>query len=393
LNLCIISQEFPPYTNWGGIAAYNSELSDMFARLGHKVTIISRAAEGAPSVEKLSNGVLVKRLGPFIRRKLFVGRTIDRILYTRNVYREVSELDKRTPFDIIETTEVGLEGKKLLECKRFFNRMVIQCNGGNALGILPSGPLLPLHYLDFKWSYFHEIRSLHKVSNIIVTSEATRDVLLSQGVDKKKIVLIYQGIDTERFTPRNSALPSQPLEIGFAGRLEKSKGIDFIWKIIEKLGPECGMRFHFKGKIHPFLQHETKKQFAHYSSYAFYHRPGGHDEMPEYYKSLHVLLQPSRFENFGLVYAEALASGLIVFAGKGGAGTEVVKDGHTGFIVDPDGEIESVVARLKEIAANPEAFELVSRAGRSDVVKRFSLHSCAKQKIDYYREILKRNLA
>ena len=39
----------------------------------------------------------------------------------------------------------------------------------------------------------------------------------------------------------------------------------------------------------------------------------------------------SKFENFGLAYAEAIATGLLVLAGVGGSAPEVVQDGITGF--------------------------------------------------------------
>lgn len=388
LNICILSQEFPPYTNWGGIAAYNSELSKVFARMGHSVTVISRMEADAPPFEERPDGVKVWRVGAAIRRKYFVGRTIDRILHAESVYRKVQELEEKGPFDIIETTEAGLEGERLLTDEKFRDRMVIQCNGSNALGIIPSGSLAFLHKLDWKWSYLREQRSLRLVPRIIVTSRATSELLSSQGIDSNRIRLIYQGVDTERFTPRRTPLPLTPLEIGFAGRLEELKGIDFIWNIMERIGPNSGMRFHFKGKIHPSAKEEVDAKLHRFKAFAIYHQPGGHNEMQDYYQSLHVLLQPSRFENFGLVYAEALACGLIVFAGKGGSGGEVIKDGVTGFVVDPDLDAEPVVARLREIAANPAAFEHITHAGRSDVVARFSLESCARQKIQFYSESL-----
>jgi glycosyltransferase involved in cell wall biosynthesis len=386
LNICIISQEFPPYTNWGGIAVYNSELADAYSALGHRVTVVSRMEKGAPEFEKLASGVEVWRIGHALKRKYFVGRTIDRILHARDVFKKIRALDSLTRFDIIETTEAGLEGEKLLRDESFSKRMVIQCNGSNALGVVPKGLFSGLHRLDWKWSFRREQKTLNVVRRIIVTTEATRQFLLKQGVDSGKIQTIYQGIDVKRFAPSLKMPAYSTLEVGFAGRLEDRKGIDFIWKVIEKIGPDAGIRFHFKGVIHPSTKKDVEEKLKQFSSFVVYHKAGMPHEMQNYYQSLHVLLQPSRFENFGLVYAEGMSCGLIVFAGIQGGGSEIVKNGMTGFLVDPDGEADFVVAKLKEIAVNPSAFEEMRRHAREDVINRFSLQSCARQKITYYHE-------
>lgn len=383
LNICIISQEFPPYTNWGGIAAYNSDLVRMFCLLGHRVTVISRAEKGAPKFERLPSGAEVWRIGKPIKRKYFIGRTVDRILHAIDVERKVKGLDAQKRFDVIETTEAGLEGEHLLRDKCFRSRMVIQCNGSNALGVIPDGPLAFFHGLDWKWSFAREKNLISLAHHILVTTDATRQFLLDQGVEESKMHLIFQGIDTQRFSPADK--PSSPLlEVGFAGRLERRKGIDYIWRVMEKIGPDACIRFHFTGAIHPSMSAEVKDAMNRFKDFATYHGSCRPEDMPHFYHSLDVLLQPSRFENFGLVYVEGMASGLIVFAGIGGGGSEIIESGRTGFLIDPDGDAELTAAKLKEIVANNRKFDSLRQNAREEVRRRFSLETCARLKIDYY---------
>jgi len=386
LKICIISQEFPPYTNWGGIATYNNEFANIFSKMGHSVSIISRTSKGAPEYEKLPNGVEVWRIGSTIFRKYFVGRTIDKMLHSKAVYEKVVELDRLDPFDIIETTEAGLEGEILLKDPLYAHRVVIQCNGSNFQCDIPEGMLSYIHKLDVFWSFKREQASLKLAPIILTTSEATRQFLLMHGINKLKIEKIYQGIDTDRFQPASKILADHPLQVGFVGRLEKRKGIDFIWKVMEKIGSDAGIVFHFKGAIHWTIEKEVQRKLKQYSKFAVYHQPDDQDEMPAYYQSLHILLQPSRFENFGLVYVEGMASKLIVFAGRNGGGSEIIKDNVTGFLIDPDKDIDFVVDKLKEIASNLRKFKNIGDKAREDVINRFSLQSCAKQKISYYRQ-------
>jgi glycosyltransferase involved in cell wall biosynthesis len=391
LNICIISQEFPPYNNWGGIASYYDDFSNMCAQLGHRVTVISRQIAGVPVFVLLDNGVGVWRVGWASIRKYFIGRTIDKIFHAKAVYKKVRELDAYRPFDVIEATEVGLDCLSLLKDDAFAKRIVVQCHGSNRIGSISEGIFSLAHKMDFALSYRIEKDSLERVSRIIVPSEATRLDLLNNEIKPEKMKVIYEGIDTDRFVPGSTFKLSYPLRVGFIGRFEKIKGIDFIWKVIEKISPEDGIRFDLKGEIHWSLRKETKRNLDRFASLVAYHPRGKREEVKNLYQKVQILLQPSRFENFGLVYAEGMASGLVVFAGRNGSGPEIVKDKKTGFLIDPDqeGEVDRVVSILKEFAANPSALTNLGHRARKDAVERFSLSNHVEKKIRYYKEIAK----
>ncbi len=389
LNICIISQEFPPYNNWGGIASYYDDFSNICAQLGHKITVISRTTAGVPVFELLDNGVGVWRIGSANLRKYFVGRTIDKIFHARAVYRKVRELDSLRPFDVIEATEVGLDCITLQRDDTFAKRIVIQCHGSNRIGSVSEGMFALVHQMDFALSYRCEKSSLKRVSRIIVPSEATRLDLLNSGIEPEKMEVIYEGIDTNRFVPRSTLQPTYPLRVGFVGRFEKIKGIDFIWRVMEKLSPEDGIRFHLKGEIHWSMRRECERNLERFSGLVTYHPQGKREEVKDLYQSVNILLQPSRFENFGLVYAEGMASGLVVFAGRNGSGSEIVKDKITGFLIDPDqeSEVDRVVLMLKKFAANPSTLTRLGHRAREDAIERFSLINCVKKKIEYFKEM------
>ena len=214
-----------------------------------------------------------------------------------------------------------------------------------------------------------------------MSSEATQNVILGHGADPARIHLIPLGIDTDRFHPAPSAEAVRPLQVGFVGRLQERKGLDFVWRVMERLGPDAGIQFQFKGAIHPATRADTLSRLEQFASFARYHPPGGTEEMPAFMRSLDVLLLPSRFENFGLTYAEAMASGLVVFAGHGGGGPEMVTDGRTGFLVDPDGPVDTVVTRLEALAADRSAFGDMRQLAR-EIVRRFRSIRFAAGKAD-----------
>jgi glycosyltransferase involved in cell wall biosynthesis len=63
-----------------------------------------------------------------------------------------------------------------------------------------------------------------------------------------------------------------------------------------------------------------------------------------------VLLFPSRRDQFGVVVLEGAAAGLPIIASpRAGATTDLVEEGVSGFVVDPD-DIDGMAARLVELA-------------------------------------------
>ena len=347
---------------------YNGELAAEYSRKGHHVTVVSRAHGGAPPRET-REGADVFRVGRPITRKRFTGRTVDRMLHARAIWRRIQALD-RPPFDVFETTEAGLEGECLVRHPDFRRRLVIQCNGSNAFGEVAGGWLAPLHRADWRWSFRREQEVLHKVPAIIVTRDATRQVLLAQGLPSDRMTLIPQGIDTARFHPPQDRRPG-PVRVGFVGRLEKRKGIDFIWRVIDRLAGTRRFEFHLKGALHPASRSDTLRRLAQFGEAVKHHVPGGHDAMPAFYQSIDVLLQPSRFENFGLAYAEAMACGVVVLAGRRGGGGEIIDDARTGFLVDPDDSIDRAVDVLERAAASLASFDEMRLAARALIIEKY----------------------
>jgi phosphatidylinositol alpha-1,6-mannosyltransferase len=59
-------------------------------------------------------------------------------------------------------------------------------------------------------------------------------------------------------------------------------------------------------------------------------------EMPDYFRVADVFAMPSTAEGFGIVFLEALASGIDVIAGNGDGSVDALGDGALGRVVDPE---------------------------------------------------------
>ncbi|HEV7670159.1 MAG TPA: glycosyltransferase family 4 protein [Thermoanaerobaculia bacterium] len=76
-----------------------------------------------------------------------------------------------------------------------------------------------------------------------------------------------------------------------------------------------------------------------------------------------LLAMPSRGEGFGLVYLEAMRAGRPCLAARGSAADEVVLDGETGRLVDPDDRDELATA-LAHLLDSPETALRMGAAGK-----------------------------
>ncbi|MBI2029192.1 glycosyltransferase family 4 protein [Candidatus Gottesmanbacteria bacterium] len=118
-----------------------------------------------------------------------------------------------------------------------------------------------------------------------------------------------------------------------------------------------------------------------------------------------VFIFPLQWEEpFGLVLIEAMACGTPVIAYARGAIPEIIKDGETGFIINPSekdkrgnfivkktGQAGFVEAINKIYNMSPEEYEVMRCASRAHVENSFTDEAMVKEYIKVYQKVLARN--
>jgi phosphatidyl-myo-inositol dimannoside synthase len=94
--------------------------------------------------------------------------------------------------------------------------------------------------------------------------------------------------------------------------------------------------------------------------------------LAELYRRCAAFVMPSRGEGFGLVYLEAMRAGRPVLAARDSAAEEIVRDGETGLLVDPD-DREELTAALAHLLAEPAAARRMGEAGRQRWQREFGI--------------------
>jgi glycogen(starch) synthase len=111
MNICLVSQEYPPETAWGGIGTTTRNKAHALARLGHKVHVLTRAADPGPDMRtETEGGVTVHRMQPPGLDFPIYGRATYLLGYTWEVLRRLSGLMEEVAFDVIDFPEFGGEG-------------------------------------------------------------------------------------------------------------------------------------------------------------------------------------------------------------------------------------------------------------------------------------------
>jgi len=111
------------------------------------------------------------------------------------------------------------------------------------------------------------------------------------------------------------------------------------------------------------------------------------DQLPTYYAASEVCSVPSRYESFGMVALEALASGRPVVGFLSPGLMQTVKDGITGYLV-PSGDVQAQASALEAIIRDPGLAQRMGSAARESAC-RYSWDRVADQTTALYSDLLR----
>lgn len=176
--------------------------------------------------------------------------------------------------------------------------------------------------------------TLRNADKIIVINEYTRSVLLAQGFDREKIVIIPPGIHVEKYAKR-TARTSKTIDCLTCSYLLKRKNIDFLINVIERVVKiDKRIRLIVVGdgpQMEPLRSLVKKHHLENHIVFAGFVQQ---KDILKYYKSADIYLNASSTEGFATVSLEALAAGLPIITSRVGGFETVVQNGKNGYILD-----------------------------------------------------------
>lgn len=211
---------------------------------------------------------------------------------------------------------------------------------------------------------------------VAVSDEVAQTLRQKAWVPTSKLVTIVNGVDAERFSPREengggAGQPGRPLVVGSMGRWSQAKGHDFLVRALARLA-EAGHPIRCLlvggGEEEAALRVLTARLglngqvcFQGFSS-----RP------EEVLREMDLFVLPSLEEGLPMVLLEAMATALPVVATDVGSVSRLVEDGTTGLLVPPR-DPEALGEALVRLVSDAAARRRLGAAARRRVVEHFSV--------------------
>ena len=232
---------------------------------------------------------------------------------------------------------------------------------------------------------------LRSVDGFVFNSETTRKAVHDQiGADKPNVLAYPAGdrfdvsMTEQDVTERANA--DGPLRILFLGNVIERKQLHVL---IEALGytGNASIRVDVVGglEIEPDYANEVRQQVESegLGDKVAFHGPLSDDALRTRFEKAHVLVVPSSYEGFGIVYLEGMAFGMPAIATDSGAAHEIITNRRDGFLV-PMGSAPELSIRLRDLATDRQR---LARMG-AQALKRFARHPTWEQSMTTVREFL-----
>jgi len=232
----------------------------------------------------------------------------------------------------------------------------------------------------FLHGYLRLEAQLARFGPVIVPSEALAGFLANHHVPRDRVRVIRSGIDLRRREPRPG---HEPPAVGTAANLEPWKGVDVLLEACARCGP-ITIDVYGDGSERPALERQAADLGLNARFHGFV--PGLRDRLAE----LDLFVLPSRGDNLPISVLEAMAAAVPVVATRVGGVPELVVDGETGLLIEPD-DAAGLAAAIDSLTRAPERRAVLGRNAAARIAAEFDPKRAAERVVALYEELVSRN--
>jgi glycosyltransferase involved in cell wall biosynthesis len=240
-------------------------------------------------------------------------------------------------------------------------------------------------WLNSQW----EVRSFQDSQVLVAVSPQVEQELLEFGIPPDKIRVILNGVDLEEFYPGSSyrsalGIPEQVPMALFVGELQTSrKNLDTVLRALKEV-PQLHLAVLGKtvGSPYPQLTDQLGlRSRVHFLEYR--------QDVAQIMRSVDLFVFPSRYEPFGLVVTEAMASGLPVITAQTVGASDLVNP-ECGFVLNHAEDVETLAQALNHLVQEAPKRKQMGQAARA-IAEKHSWSSKAKSYLDLFEELISPN--
>jgi D-inositol-3-phosphate glycosyltransferase len=236
-------------------------------------------------------------------------------------------------------------------------------------------------------------------SIIAANPDERADLVWSLGAPEERVCTIPPGVDLTLFRPLDYHGSRQKLGwsikeriVLFVGRIDPIKGIDTL---IDTMPLVMEPELHYVliggdldedgNPVGPLKAVQERVAELGMSRRCRFLGAQPQDMLPLYYSASDVVAVPSRYESFGLVAVEAMATGTPVIASSVGGLTFTIEDGRNGLLV-PYGNARALARAIDRLLEDDDFREAMSFHAVADA-QRFSWDAVADQVLHVYQRL------
>jgi glycosyltransferase involved in cell wall biosynthesis len=390
-----VSPEYLPLS--GGTGAYVYYLSNELIKLGNSIHIIT-------SYDQSRDLKINEQLQVYFLKTIRIP-VLKSFLFADAASRKINTIKENVKVDVVH---VNLPLVPSFAIPSGFGKTLISTvhstwkGEAEAIRGEPYSRLNPNEKFMVSFNWFlriFEARMLNRSNRLIAVSEFTkRELLRFYKLDEKKIRVIHNGVDVDKFKPAADKSTAKT-ELGFnpedkiilsVGRLYARKGlftlIESVPMVVKKFK---NAKFVISGKG---LSGEMKKLVEHAS------RLGVKDniiftgyfpdeKLPRLYQAADIFAFSTFYEHHPFAVLEALSSGLPVVTTKVGGIPETITDGKNGFLVAPFNAVE-FAERILFLLEHPKTASEFGSLARKTIEEEYDWRLVVKKVLRVYEEAL-----
>jgi len=383
-RVLLVSYEFPPLGGGGGVMF--RDLAEELAR-NLEVTVLTSGAAGLAEYER-SNGAEIVRVPVLLRNAQAVASMASLLSFFPSSYRAGRRLLEAKEYDLIHSSFAVPTGPSaVLLARRFGLPHVLSIHGGDIWD--PSKPLSPHRVPLLKQTVRWVMRSCDRV---VAQSRDTveRAESIYRVRDVARIPLAVKPVPFEKLERTELELGLEPEHrvLITVGRLIARKGLGRLIELVARQADER-VRLLVVGDGPARSELETAARAAGVTRRVLFAGPVSDERKWQLLAAADLYVSTTLHEGFGIVFLEAMESGLPVICYDRGGQTDFLTDEFSRLV--PVGD-EARFEREVRTLCDDDALRAQLGAAAHGAARDFHTDRFAERYLEAYREVLaKRN--
>jgi glycosyltransferase involved in cell wall biosynthesis len=240
--------------------------------------------------------------------------------------------------------------------------------------------------LSFWWIQSQlEAFCLPRFAGVICISKYTQQQVSALA---KKTWLLPNATENLFFEPRPTAIdPSAPPLVLVVANVDSRKNQNTLIQALDPLARKLKFSVKFYGRCGEDPYGKEFRSLIEARPWCSWGGMISRDKLRDEFARATALFLPTREDNCPMVVLEAQASGVPVIASNVGGVPDLVDDGVTGLLTNPDLPSSMPIA-LEKILSDKALARRLSEGGRKQALARFHPNVIATRHVEIYREVL-----